>query len=104
MRNVPFGAVLALGRSSVAVSRDPNRCERKVVMAREIARRRDRPPVATLLALAIGTAAVGAVAIGLLAIGRMAIGRLAIGRARFGSLEVDELTVRKLRVLEREDQ
>jgi hypothetical protein len=33
----------------------------------------------------------------------MVIGRLAIGKARFKSLEVDELTVRKLRVIERDD-
>jgi hypothetical protein len=75
--------------------------DRRSSMARELARRREIPPAARLLALAIGAAAVGAMAIGALAIGRMAIGRLAIGRARFRSLEVDELTVRKLRVLER---
>ena len=72
-------------------------------MAREIARRRETPPAVRLLALAIGAAAVGAMAVGALAIGRMAVGRLAIGRARFGAIEVDELTVRKLRVLERDD-
>jgi ApbE superfamily uncharacterized protein (UPF0280 family) len=87
----------------MAVSRDQNHNERKVVMAREIARRREAPPVARLLALAIGAAAVGAMAVGALAIGRMAVGRMAIGRARFGAIEVDELTVRKLRVLERDD-
>jgi hypothetical protein len=99
-----FRAVLASARIGMAVSRDTNRCERKLIMAREIARRQETPPAARLLALAIGAAAVGAVAIGAIAIGRMAIGGLAIRRARFGSLEVDELTVRKLRVLERDDQ
>jgi hypothetical protein len=77
--------------------------DRRSFMAREIARQREIPPVARVLAFAVGAAAVGAAAIGAIAIGRMAIGRLAIGRARFGSLEVDELTVRKLRVLERSD-
>jgi hypothetical protein len=37
------------------------------------------------------------------AVGQIVIGRLAIGKARFKSLEVDELTVRKLRVIERND-
>jgi hypothetical protein len=87
----------------MAISPAENPSERKLVMAREIARRRETAPVERFLAVAIGAAALGAIAVGALAIGRVAIGRLAIGRARFGALEVDELTVRKLRVLERQD-
>ena len=87
----------------MAIWGNQNQREGKVIMAREIASRRETPPVARLLALAIGAAAVGAMAVGALAIGRMAVGRMAIGRARFGTIEVDELTVRKLRVLERQD-
>ena len=60
------------------------------------------PPVATLLALALGAAALGALAVGAVAIGNVAVGRLVIGKARFRELEVDERTVRRLRVLERD--
>jgi hypothetical protein len=66
-------------------------------------------PAKAIIAAAIGSAAFGAIAVGALAIGALAIGRLAVGRvevkrARFQRLEVGELTVRKLRVLEREEQ
>ena len=37
------------------------------------------------------------------AMGRLAVARVTVKKARFQSLEVDELTVRRLRVLERED-
>ena len=69
-------------------------------MARDVTRRSNAVPAASLLALALGVAAFGAVAIGALAIGRLAVGRMVIKKARFGALEVDELTVRKLRVFE----
>ena len=65
----------------------------------------ERPKSSTvnLLALALGAAALGAVAVGALAIGRVAIGRMVVKKARFDALEVGDLTVRKLRVLEREE-
>ena len=72
-------------------------------MAREVARRRTAAVAPDLLTLAVGAAAFGAIAVGALASGQVAIGRLAIKKARFGSLEVDELTVRRLRVLDRQD-
>jgi hypothetical protein len=71
-------------------------------MARDVTRP-NAGPARSLLALAAGAVAAGALALGAVAIGQMVIGRLAIGKARFKSLEVDELTVRKLRVIERDD-
>src|SRR6516165_4629443 len=71
-------------------------------MARDVTRP-NAGPTRSLLALAAGAVAAGALAVGAVAIGQMVIGRLAIGKARFKSLEVDELTVRKLRVIERDD-
>ncbi|MGA2637837.1 hypothetical protein [Methylocella sp.] len=73
-------------------------------MANEALRQSRAAPASSLLALALGAAALGAIAIGAVAIGRLAVGRLVIKKARFGALEVDELTVRRLRVVEREDQ
>jgi hypothetical protein len=72
-------------------------------MVREVTRQSKAVPATSVLALALGAAAFGAVAIGALAIGRLAVGRLAIKKARFGAPEVDDLTVRKLRVVEREE-
>ena len=77
-------------------------------MPRYAIRRADTVPAASTIALAVGAAAFGALAVGAVAIGALAIGRLAVGRvtvkqARFRALDVDELTVRRLRVLERED-
>jgi hypothetical protein len=43
-------------------------------LARDVARRSESAPAASMIALALGAAAVGAVAIGALAIGRLAIG------------------------------
>src|SRR5262245_46809002 len=89
-----------------AVSQESGLCEGGLRMrrnlARDLARRSESAPAASLLAIALGAAAVGAVAIGALAIGRLAIGRMTVKKARFGALEVDELTVRRLRVLENE--
>ncbi len=77
---------------------------RKPQMPNEAVRQSRAAPASSLLALALGAAALGAVAIGAVAIGRLAVGRLVIKKARFGALEVDELTVRRLRVIERENQ
>ncbi len=71
-------------------------------MRREVTSRPNAIPATSLLALALGAAAFGAIAVGALAIGRLAVGRVAIKKARFGTLEVDESTVRRLRVVERE--
>jgi hypothetical protein len=71
-------------------------------MPREIVRRAQAFPAASVVGLALGAAAFGAVAVGALAIGRLALGRVTVKRARFQPLEVDEPTVRKLRVREQE--
>jgi hypothetical protein len=72
-------------------------------MAHEVIRQSKAAPAASVLALALGAAAFGAIAVGALAVGRIAVGRLVIKKARFGALELDELTVRKLRVVERDE-
>jgi hypothetical protein len=76
---------------------------RRSPMAHEVIRQSKAVPAASVLALALGAAAFGAMAVGALAVGRIAVGRLAIKKARLGALEVDELTVRKLRVVERDE-
>jgi len=60
-------------------------------MPRDIVRRAESAPAASMLALALGAAAFGAIAIGALAIGRLAIGRVTVKKAHFEALEVDEL-------------
>jgi len=72
-------------------------------MARDLIVRPKALPAASLGAMALGAFAVGATAIAVVAIGRLAIGHLIIRKARFGALEVDQLTVRRLRVIEQED-
>jgi hypothetical protein len=81
---------------------EPSKVVTRTFMARDMTRL-NAGPARSLLALAAGAVAAGALALGAVAIGQMVIGRLAIGKARFKSLEVDELTVRKLRVMERDD-
>ena len=72
-------------------------------MPRPIVRRAEAIPAASMIGLAIGAAAFGAIAVGALAIGALAIGRLRVKKARFETLDVGELTMRRLRVLEREE-
>lgn len=60
-------------------------------------------PFGGMIGLAIGAASIAAASIGVLAIGRLAIGQMAIGKLRMKSLEIDELTVRRLRILDKDD-